>query len=236
MVNTHKGPYVPEQSEDAPNVITSSPSPVHHRPYRLPSEKVQGEAISRLQESLRSEAVLEVRKSAAPVSPAVHAHRASEATVLDMDSDDQDNVLLICLLKKPSEPVTAERLPSDPPSAIHFQESSSIEGRPSTLTSYTFTSFSLCLSFSIETTYFATGCGACTFLKSLLLYVRNRLLVLKMMISVLLLTRLRYLLKTFLLLLMIPLYHLLKEGQNLLKVINPRKEKLNRLGEMLPQK
>ncbi|TYK00141.1 gag-pol polyprotein [Cucumis melo var. makuwa] len=106
-----------EQSEDAPNVITSSPSPVHH-----------GEAISRLQESLRSEAVLEVRKSAAPVSPAVHAHRASEATVLDMDSDDQDNVLLICLLKKPSEPVTAERLPSDPPSAIHFQESSSIEG------------------------------------------------------------------------------------------------------------
>ncbi|XP_050945122.1 uncharacterized protein LOC127150665 [Cucumis melo] len=114
MVNTHKGPYVPEQSEDAPNVITSSPSP--------------GEAISRLQESLRSEAVLEVRKSAAPVSPAVHAHRASEATVLDMDSDDQDNVLLICLLKKPSEPVTAERLPSDPPSAIHFQESSSIEG------------------------------------------------------------------------------------------------------------
>ncbi|TYK28643.1 uncharacterized protein E5676_scaffold2030G00740 [Cucumis melo var. makuwa] len=101
MVNTRKGSYVPKQSEDASNAITSSPSPVHHVP--------------------------EVGESAAPVSPAVHAHRASEATVSDMDLDDQDNVLLIRLLKKPSEPVTVERLPSDPPSSIHSQESLSTE-------------------------------------------------------------------------------------------------------------
>ncbi|KAA0048225.1 uncharacterized protein E6C27_scaffold63G001400 [Cucumis melo var. makuwa] len=142
MVNTRKRSYVPRQSEDTPNVITSLPPPVQHarvsgrrfkgtppqRPYRLPSEKVQGEASSRLQESLRSEAVPEVGESAAPVSPAVRAHRASEATVLDMDSDDQDNVSLIRLLKKPSGLVTAERLPSDPSGSIHSQESSSTEG------------------------------------------------------------------------------------------------------------
>ncbi|KAA0042993.1 uncharacterized protein E6C27_scaffold75G00670 [Cucumis melo var. makuwa] len=119
MVNTRKGSYVPKQSEDAPNAITSLPSAVHH---------IKGEATSRLQKSLRSEAVPEVGESAAPVSPAVHAHRASEATVSDMDSDDQDNVSLIRLLKKPSEPVTTERLPSDPPGSIHSQESSSTEG------------------------------------------------------------------------------------------------------------
>ncbi|XP_008457264.2 uncharacterized protein LOC103496990 [Cucumis melo] len=82
MVNIRKRSYVPKQSEDAPNAITSWPSP--------------GETTSRLQESLCSEAVLEVREFAAPVSPVVHAHRASEAT-------------------KPSEPVTVKRLPSDPP-------------------------------------------------------------------------------------------------------------------------
>ncbi|TYK11858.1 envelope-like protein [Cucumis melo var. makuwa] len=142
MVNTRKGSYVPKQSEDAPNVITSSPPPVQHarvrrrwfkstpswKPYRIPSEKVQGDASSRLQESLRSEAMPEVEESAAPISSAVHAHRASEATVSNMDSDDQDNVPLIRLLKKPSGPVTAERLPSDPPGSIHSQESSSTEG------------------------------------------------------------------------------------------------------------
>ncbi|KAA0050544.1 uncharacterized protein E6C27_scaffold175G001950 [Cucumis melo var. makuwa] len=90
----------------SPNVITSSPPLVQHarvrgrrfkstppwRPYRLLFEKVQGEASSRLQESLRSEAVPEVGDSDDPVSPAVHAHRAPEATVSDIDSDDQDNV------------------------------------------------------------------------------------------------------------------------------------------------
>ncbi|TYK03323.1 envelope-like protein [Cucumis melo var. makuwa] len=119
MVNTRKGSYVPKHSEDAPNVITSSPSPVQH---------ARGEASSRLQESLRFEAVPEVEEFAAPVSPAVHAHRASEATVSNMDSDDQDNVPLIRLLKKPLGPVTAERLPSNPPGSIHSQESSSTEG------------------------------------------------------------------------------------------------------------
>ncbi|TYK14492.1 uncharacterized protein E5676_scaffold15G00030 [Cucumis melo var. makuwa] len=123
MVNTRKGSYMPKQSEDAPNAITSSPSPVHHvrvrgchfkstpprKCYRLPYEKVQREANSKLQESLRSKAVPEVGESAAPVSPAVHAYQASEAT-------------------KPSKPVTAERLPSDPPGSIHSQESSSTEG------------------------------------------------------------------------------------------------------------
>ncbi|KAA0032738.1 uncharacterized protein E6C27_scaffold853G00810 [Cucumis melo var. makuwa] len=142
MVNTRKGSYVPKQSEDAPNVITSSPSSVHHervrgrrfksappqRPYRLPFEKVQGEATSRMHESLRYEAVLEVEQFAALISPAVHPHRAFEATVSDMDSDDHDKVPLTHLLKKPSEPVTAERPSSDPPGSIHSQESSSTEG------------------------------------------------------------------------------------------------------------
>ncbi|TYK11265.1 uncharacterized protein E5676_scaffold227G001210 [Cucumis melo var. makuwa] len=106
LVNTRKGSYMPKQTKDAPNVITSSPPLVQHarvrgrrfkstppwRPYRLLFEKVQGEASSRLQESLRSEAVPEVGESDDPVSPAVHAHRAPEATVSDIDSDDQDNV------------------------------------------------------------------------------------------------------------------------------------------------
>ncbi|TYK18152.1 uncharacterized protein E5676_scaffold411G00840 [Cucumis melo var. makuwa] len=104
MVNTRKRSYVPKQSEDAPNVITSSPPPVQHARVRVP----------------------EVGESAAPISLAVHAHRASEATVSDMDSDDQDNVPLICLF--PSGPVTAERLPSYPLGSIHSQESSSTEG------------------------------------------------------------------------------------------------------------
>ncbi|KAA0066861.1 gag-pol polyprotein [Cucumis melo var. makuwa] len=121
------GSYVPKQSEDAPNVITYSPSSVHHvrvrgcrfkstpprKPYQLPSEKVQGEATSRMQESLRSEAVPEVGESAAPVSPAVHAHRASEATVLDMDSDDQDNVSLI------RDPRRSPAIPSGHSPSVH---------------------------------------------------------------------------------------------------------------------
>ena len=56
---------------------------------------MQGEAFSKLQDSLCSETVPEVGESAAPISPAVHAHRASEATVFNMDSDDQDDVPLI---------------------------------------------------------------------------------------------------------------------------------------------
>ncbi|XP_050938542.1 uncharacterized protein LOC103492876 [Cucumis melo] len=141
MVNTRKGSYMPKQFEDAPNVITSSPPPVQHarvrghrfkstpfqRPYRLPSEKVQGEASSRLQESLRSEVVPEVGESSVPGSLTVHAHRAFEAIVSDMDSDDQDDVPLIRLLKKPLGPIISEKLPSDPPDSIHSQESSSTE-------------------------------------------------------------------------------------------------------------
>jgi len=133
---------MPKQSEDAPNVITSSSSLVHHvkvrghrfkstpprRSYRLPSEKVHGKAISRMQKSLRSKALPEVGESAAPVSHVVHAHRASKATVSDMDSHDQDNVPLIHLLKKPSELVTIERPPYNPSGSIHSQESSSTEG------------------------------------------------------------------------------------------------------------
>ncbi|TYK07876.1 gag-pol polyprotein [Cucumis melo var. makuwa] len=153
MVNTRKGSYVPKQSEDAHNVITSSPSPVHHvrvrgrrfkstpprRPYRLPYEKVQGEATSRMQESLRSEAVPEVGESTAPVSSVMHAHQASEATVSDMDLDDQDNVSLIHLLKKPSEPVTAERPPSDPlghSPSVHSSRSKLPTSQPDAVPAY----------------------------------------------------------------------------------------------------
>ncbi|TYK20297.1 gag-pol polyprotein [Cucumis melo var. makuwa] len=103
------GSYVPKQSEDAPNVITSSPPLVQHA-----------------RESLRSEAVLEVGESVVPVSPAVHAHRASEIIVSDMDLDHQDDVSLIRLLKKPSGPVISEKLPSDPP-AMHSSHSPSVQ-------------------------------------------------------------------------------------------------------------
>ncbi|TYK01368.1 envelope-like protein [Cucumis melo var. makuwa] len=142
MVNTRKGSYVPKQSEDASNFITYFPHPVQRarvrgrrfkrtppwRPYRLLSKKVQGGASSRLQDSLRSEAVPEVGESVVPVSSVVHVHRAFEATTSNMDSDDQDDIPLIRLLKKPLGLVISEKLPSDPPSSIHSQESSSTEG------------------------------------------------------------------------------------------------------------
>ncbi|KAA0041693.1 uncharacterized protein E5676_scaffold594G00250 [Cucumis melo var. makuwa] len=74
----------PMQFEDAHNV-TSSPPPVQHA-----------------RESLRLEFVPEVGESSSPVSPVKHAHRASEAIVSNMDSDDQDDVPLIRLIKKTS--------------------------------------------------------------------------------------------------------------------------------------
>ncbi|KAA0058257.1 uncharacterized protein E6C27_scaffold274G005820 [Cucumis melo var. makuwa] len=90
MVNTRKGSYMPKMH------LMSSP-------LRLLQYNMQGSEVA---EVFTSEAVPEVGESAAPVSPAVHAHRASEAAVSDMDSDDQDNVPLIHLLKKPSGPIT----------------------------------------------------------------------------------------------------------------------------------
>ncbi|KAA0040866.1 putative mitochondrial protein [Cucumis melo var. makuwa] len=119
VIVTKWGSYVPKQSENAPNVITSSPSLVQH---------AREEASSRLQESLRPEAVPEVGDSSIPGSLAVHAHRASQAIVSNMDSDDQDDIPLIRLLKKPSGPVISEKLPSNPLGPIHYQESSLTEG------------------------------------------------------------------------------------------------------------
>ncbi|KAA0050559.1 uncharacterized protein E5676_scaffold945G00130 [Cucumis melo var. makuwa] len=126
MVNTRKGSYVPKQSENAPNVITSSAPLVQH---------ARREASSRLQDFLRSEAVPEVCESAALVSPAVHAHRASKATVSDMDSDYQDDSSSTegVFIPTPEGPRRSPAIPSCHSPSIHPPQSTLHASKPDAL-------------------------------------------------------------------------------------------------------
>ncbi|TYJ98252.1 uncharacterized protein E5676_scaffold2294G00010 [Cucumis melo var. makuwa] len=74
--------------------------------------------ILKLHESLRPVSVPEVGESSVLVSSTIHASRVPEAIVSDMDSDDQDDVPLVRLLKKTSGSIISEKLPSDPPTNI----------------------------------------------------------------------------------------------------------------------
>ncbi|XP_050944392.1 uncharacterized protein LOC127150565 [Cucumis melo] len=108
-----------QPSEDEPEVTILSPpvrqvkvrerrfkSTPPRRSYRLPSEKSQEEASSKLYESVLSESV----------------------PVVDLDSNDPDDVPLARLLKRTLIPYVSDKLPVDPPNSIHSQESSSTEG------------------------------------------------------------------------------------------------------------
>ncbi|KAA0025737.1 uncharacterized protein E6C27_scaffold653G00220 [Cucumis melo var. makuwa] len=110
MVNTRKGSYMSQPSEDAPEVIISSPS------------VRQEEASSKLHESVLSESVPVVGESSVPASSVVHAPRVPTTNVSDMDSDDRDDVPLARLLKKTLILYVSDKLPVDPPSSIHSQE------------------------------------------------------------------------------------------------------------------
>ncbi|KAA0037815.1 uncharacterized protein E5676_scaffold1567G00670 [Cucumis melo var. makuwa] len=135
MVNTRKGSYMTQPSEDAPEVTISSPpirqvkvrgqrfkSTPPRRSYRLPSEK------SLLHESVLPESVPVVGESSIPTSSVADAPRVPATNVSNMDSDDRDDVPLARLLKKTMIPDVADKLHVDPPSFIHSQESSSTKG------------------------------------------------------------------------------------------------------------
>ncbi|XP_050939318.1 uncharacterized protein LOC127148928 [Cucumis melo] len=59
-----------------------------------------------------------IRQSSVPASSATHAPRVPTTTMLDMDSDDQDDVPLARLLKRTLIPDVSDKLPINPPRSI----------------------------------------------------------------------------------------------------------------------
>ncbi|KAA0033000.1 putative mitochondrial protein [Cucumis melo var. makuwa] len=100
----------------------STPS---RRPYRLPSEKSQEEASSRLHESVLPEFVPVVGESSVPASSIARAPRVPTTTMSDMDLDDRDDVPLARLLERTLIPDVSYKLLVDPSSSIHSQETRS---------------------------------------------------------------------------------------------------------------
>ncbi|TYK27876.1 uncharacterized protein E5676_scaffold384G00590 [Cucumis melo var. makuwa] len=115
MVNTRKGSYVSQQSEDAPNVTISSPPPVRQA-----------------RESLRPESVPEVGESSLPISPTMHVPRAPEVVVSDMDSDDQDDSSSIegVFIPTPGGPRRSPAIPSGYSPFVHPSRSKSPASKP----------------------------------------------------------------------------------------------------------
>ncbi|TYK22185.1 uncharacterized protein E5676_scaffold333G00540 [Cucumis melo var. makuwa] len=141
MVNTHKGSYMTQPFEDAPEVTIWSPSKRQvkvrgrrfkstppRRSYRLPSKKSQEEASRKLHESVLLKSVPVVSESFVPASSVAHVPRVPATNVSDMDSNDWDDVPLAQLLKNTLIPDVSNKLHVNPPSSFHSQESLSTKG------------------------------------------------------------------------------------------------------------